>query len=413
MFDRFTESARRVVFYARYEASELGGDAIAAEHLLLGILREDPALIQRYLPSPAARQALRAEIRRPAGRNGKSTTAADMPLSPEARQALGYAAEEAERRGDPHIGPEQLLRGLQREETGFTADLLRRYGAPANATPAADGGGAEAASAGQARDKNRIQAAAAASNQAEAAGGNDGAGGGGEGLRAVGISKRYAAGGQELQVLSGIHLELGMGEMVAVVGESGCGKSTLLHVLSTLDTPTEGAVYFAASCLSRMGSDQLAEFRNREIGFVWQMPHLLPEFTLLENVMLPRMIAGETAAAAARQAAARLEEVGLERRGTHRAGELSGGEQQRGALARALVMQPRLLMADEPTGNLDEATAERVFALLVEMHRRHGLTTLLVTHNLQFARRCDRVWRLHQGKLERLDTAFPGPSEAS
>ncbi len=233
------------------------------------------------------------------------------------------------------------------------------------------------------------------------------------GLRGVGLHKRYAAGGQALEVLRDIDLELAPGEMVAVVGESGCGKSTLLHILSTLDRPTEGAVYFAASCLSRLGSDELAEFRNREIGFVWQMPHLLPEFTLLENVMLPRLIAGEAERAAAGAARARLEEVGLERRAGHRAGELSGGEQQRGALARALVMQPRLLMADEPTGNLDEATAERVFSLLLDLHRRHGLTTLLVTHNLQFARRCDRVWRLHQGKLERLDTAFPGPSRAS
>ena len=251
-------------------------------------------------------------------------------------------------------------------------------------------------------NKNRIPAPRAASNDAEAAV-----------LRAAAITKRYHAGGQELEILRGLDFELRPGEIVAVVGESGCGKSTLLHILSTLDKPTDGAVYFAASCLSRMGSDQLAEFRNREIGFVWQMPHLLPEFTLLENVMLPHLIAGESAAAAARAAQERLAEVGLEARRDHLAGELSGGEQQRGALARALVMQPRLLMADEPTGNLDEATAERVFALLLELHRRRRLSSLLVTHNLQFARRCDRVWRLHQGKLEPLASGMPGPMAAS
>ncbi len=260
------------------------------------------------------------------------------------------------------------------------------------------------------------------------------------------LRKSFSAGGATLEILRGIDLALQPGELVAVVGESGCGKSTLLHVLSTLDSASSGEIYFAPRgtmadhranpdaarreapgapsamapaatpapiCLSRLGAEALAEFRNREIGYVWQMHHLLPEFTLLENVMLPRLIAGETPARAAAAARDDLASVGLAGRAHHRAGELSGGEQQRGALARALTLSPRLLLADEPTGNLDEATGERVFDLLARLHRERGLTTLLATHNAQFARRCDRVLRLHLGQLAPLAPAGPSASPVS
>ncbi len=190
-----------------------------------------------------------------------------------------------------------------------------------------------------------------------------------------------------------------MGEMVAIVGESGTGKSSLLHLLCGLDRPSAGDVYFGARSLAGMGENALAEFRNREIGFVWQQSYLLPEFTARENVMMPLLIAGREPQRAAASAQEWLQRVGVAERAHHRAGELSGGEQQRVAMARALVAGPRFLMADEPTGNLDEASARVVFALLRQLHREHALTSLIVTHNRQQASSCDRVLRLSQGRL--------------
>jgi lipoprotein-releasing system ATP-binding protein len=187
--------------------------------------------------------------------------------------------------------------------------------------------------------------------------------------------------------------------MLAIVGESGSGKSTLLHLLSGLDRPSAGDIFFAGRLLNEMSGDELAEFRNRQVGFVWQFHYLLPEFTALENVMMPMIIAGRNEAEASTEARRRLEAVGLGERLNHRSGELSGGEQQRAALARALMMSPTLLMADEPTGNLDERTAIMVFELLQQLHRGHNLTSVIVTHNRNFARRCDRVVELHGGHL--------------
>jgi lipoprotein-releasing system ATP-binding protein len=192
--------------------------------------------------------------------------------------------------------------------------------------------------------------------------------------------------------------------MVAIIGESGTGKSTLLHLLSGLDRPSSGDVYFDTDSgprpLAGMNEEALADFRNREIGFVWQQHYLLPEFTALENVMMPLLIAGHTPTSATAQAQQGLEQVGLGQRLMHRAGELSGGEQQRVAMARALANHPRFLMADEPTGNLDERTGAALFDLLGQLHHRQGLTSIVVTHNQAQARRCDRVLRLVEGQLQ-------------
>lgn len=218
-------------------------------------------------------------------------------------------------------------------------------------------------------------------------------------IRACDLAKIYRSGTSDLVVFSGLNLEVARGEMLALVGESGAGKSTLLHLLGCLDRPSKGTIYYGSTAISGLTDTAQADFRNREIGFVWQVHYLLPEFTALENVMMPLLIRGETHARASSESMARLEEVGLRVRATHRAGELSGGEQQRVVLARALVGRPSLLLADEPTGNLDFRTGEMVFELLTGLHRVHQLTSVLVTHNLSFARRCDRVLSLEKGGL--------------
>ena len=188
--------------------------------------------------------------------------------------------------------------------------------------------------------------------------------------------------------------------MLAIVGESGTGKSSLLHVLGTLDRPSQGDIYCAQLSLRSLSDEAAAEFRNRKIGFVWQFHYLLPEFDALENVAMPLLARGDKPKQALAQAAEWLREVGLGDRMHHRSGELSGGEQQRVALARALVTSPELLLADEPTGDLDSGTAERVFDLIARLHVQHHLTSIIVTHNLEFAGRCGRVLRLQRGKLE-------------
>ena len=223
-------------------------------------------------------------------------------------------------------------------------------------------------------------------------------------LRAEGLTKRYAAvsrqsGRGELELFRGLDLEVRRGEMVAVVGESGAGKSSLLHLLAALDRPTAGEVWCAGQRLGGMSAAEASRFRNREVGYVWQFHYLLPEFTALENVAMPLLARGEPRAGAMAKARQWLAEVGLGERSEHQSGELSGGEQQRVSLARALVTEPKVLLADEPTGDLDERTAEAVFALIERLHRAHGLASLLVTHSMEFARRCDRVLRLKEGRL--------------
>jgi lipoprotein-releasing system ATP-binding protein len=218
-------------------------------------------------------------------------------------------------------------------------------------------------------------------------------------IRTRGLTKIYKSGTADLVIFSGLDLDVERGEMLALVGESGAGKSTLLHLLGGLDTPSNGTIYYERKEITSLAESERAEFRNREIGFVWQIHYLLPEFTAQENVMMPLLIRGVAQSAAASEALSRLDEVGLRARALHRAGELSGGEQQRVVLARALVGKPSVLLADEPTGNLDFRTGEMIFQLLEDLHRSHQLTSVFVTHNLAFARRCDRVLNLEKGGI--------------
>jgi lipoprotein-releasing system ATP-binding protein len=214
------------------------------------------------------------------------------------------------------------------------------------------------------------------------------------------LSKAFRHGGRRLEVLHDISFSLEPGEMAAIVGASGVGKSTLLHVLGTLDLPTAGSLEINGEEITRMGPTRLAEFRNREIGFVFQFHHLLPEFTALENVMMPCLISRLSRRTAAEAAAEVLTSVGLAKRLTHKPGELSGGEQQRVALARAMVMRPSLLLADEPTGNLDSHTGADIHDLFVELNRSRGSTMLIVTHNPELAALMPRCLRMVDGGLE-------------
>ena len=218
-------------------------------------------------------------------------------------------------------------------------------------------------------------------------------------LQVEGLSKTFPSGGSELVVFDNLSFRVRKGEMLGIVGESGAGKSTLLYILGALERPSKGDVYFAQMQLGSLADDAAAEFRNREIGFVWQFHYLLPEFTAVENVAMPLRMRGRPAAETQTEALRLLREVGLEERAHHRSGELSGGEQQRVALARALVTRPQLLLADEPTGDLDAKSADVVFELIARLHREYRLTSLIATHNAAFARRCHRVLRLEGGRV--------------
>ena len=214
------------------------------------------------------------------------------------------------------------------------------------------------------------------------------------------MKKAFRSGGSDLVLFENLSFQVASGEMVAIVGESGSGKSTLLHILGALDRPSAGEVYCANLRLGSLSEDGAAEFRNREIGFVWQFHYLLPEFTALENVAMPLLLRQNSPQEAQRDASRWLEEVGLAPRSHHRSGELSGGEQQRVALARALITKPKLLLADEPTGDLDNRTADSVFELISRLHREYQITSLIATHNFAFARKCHRVLRLQGGCVE-------------
>jgi lipoprotein-releasing system ATP-binding protein len=219
-------------------------------------------------------------------------------------------------------------------------------------------------------------------------------------LRIEGLKKAFLSGASELVLFDNLSFAVAQGEMLAIVGESGAGKSTLLHIVGTLDKPSAGEIYCAHLRLSTLSENEAADFRNKEIGFVWQFHYLLPEFTALENVAMPLLMRGTSKSQAEQEASRWLGEVGLAHRTHHRAGELSGGEQQRAALARALITRPKILLADEPTGDLDGRTAEVVFELIARLHRDHQLSSLIATHNIGFARRCSRVLRLESGKIE-------------
>ena len=218
-------------------------------------------------------------------------------------------------------------------------------------------------------------------------------------IEAQDLKKSFKLDQAEVHVLKAVSLEIKRGELVAIVGASGVGKTTLLHILGTLDRPTSGTVRFDGNDVFAMDDQTLAEFRNRKIGFVFQFHHLLPEFTALENVMLPALIRRQSEAEARAAAEAVLKEVGLEHRLVHRIGELSGGEQQRVAVARALVLHPDLVLADEPTGNLDTHTGEEVFKLLRDLNRAKGITFVIVTHNEALSRQADRIIRMVDGQI--------------
>lgn len=218
-------------------------------------------------------------------------------------------------------------------------------------------------------------------------------------IRAEALAKTYAEGKMRTPVFDGLDLAVQAGETVAIVGASGAGKSTLLHLLGGLDTPTSGEVYVAGQQMSRLSNAARGQLRNRALGFVYQFHHLLPEFTALENVMMPVALGGQDMAAARQRASVLLEQVGLGHRLEHKPGELSGGERQRAAVARALVNRPACVLGDEPTGNLDENTAQTVFNLMLELNRAHRTSLLLVTHDRRLAARLDRTLELHQGRL--------------
>lgn len=220
-------------------------------------------------------------------------------------------------------------------------------------------------------------------------------------LEIRGLSKTYGSGSNQIEVLSGIDLDLQSGTTTALVGASGAGKSTLLHLLGALDRPTSGTVCFRGEDIFKKNDRQLAAFRNRSIGFVFQFHHLLPEFTALENVMMPALIARTPRQKARELAVSLLEDVGLSERMTHRPGELSGGEQQRVAIARALTLEPELLLADEPTGNLDMKTSDSIHAMLTELQIRKGLTLVIVTHNERLAAAMGTTIHLLDGRVEK------------
>jgi lipoprotein-releasing system ATP-binding protein len=219
-------------------------------------------------------------------------------------------------------------------------------------------------------------------------------------LEARGLVKGYPSGGRTLQVLRSVDLAVNEGEMIAVVGASGVGKSTLLHVLGTIDVPDEGSVRIAGEDVFALDEPRRTELRNRTIGFVFQFHHLLPEFTAVENVMMPLLIARVSRSVAADRAQRILDLLGLDKRGHHRPAQLSGGEQQRVAVGRALVAEPRLVLADEPTGNLDTVNSDELLRLFHRFHRERGLTSVVVTHNEKIASQCDRVLYMEGGRLQ-------------
>jgi lipoprotein-releasing system ATP-binding protein len=231
-------------------------------------------------------------------------------------------------------------------------------------------------------------------------------------LEARGLRKIYGQGAATITVLDGVDFAIERGEMVAIVAPSGAGKSTLLHLLAALDMPTSGTVYFGSKAIETLREQELADYRNRSIGFVWQRHHLLADFTAAENVAMPLLMRGRATRESLAEARRWLAEVGLAERADHLAGQLSGGEQQRAAIARALVHEPAVLLADEPTGNLDERNASGVFEQMRQLCRAHRLTSVLATHNWGLARQADRMLQLENGVLRPVSETSNGPGNA-
>lgn len=221
-------------------------------------------------------------------------------------------------------------------------------------------------------------------------------------LEAKGVFRSFQTGSVILDVLKGVDLEISQGEIVALIGPSGSGKSTLLHILGALDRPDKGSVNLDTVEVFSLNDKELARLRNRSVGFVFQFHHLMPEFSALENVMMPKLIAGEGIKSIENKAMELLDEVGLKDRKDHKPGELSGGEQQRVAVARALINDPRIVIADEPSGNLDQSTAESLHNLILELNRNRNQTFVLATHNLELAQRANRIFRLKDGQVEQI-----------
>jgi lipoprotein-releasing system ATP-binding protein len=222
-------------------------------------------------------------------------------------------------------------------------------------------------------------------------------------IEARNLTKVYKTPGSEVTVFDNLNLEVQRGRLVAVIGPSGAGKSTLLHLVGGLDTPTRGEVFFKSERIFAWGPQELARFRNQHIGFVFQFHHLLPEFTAVENTMMPKLIRGDKPGEIEAGARRMLDRVGLSHRLDHKVGELSGGEQQRVAIARALVGQPQVLLADEPTGNLDHRTGETIFQMIRDLHAERDLTSVIVTHNERIAVQCDEVWELDEGIFRKME----------
>jgi lipoprotein-releasing system ATP-binding protein len=398
MFERYTEKARRVIFFARYEACEFGSSETTPEHLLLGMVREDEELIQEM--TGVSPQVIRAEIVKSVPVKEKTATSIDLPLSQECKRILDYGAEEAGRLRHRHIGTKHLFLGILREDAAFAAQVLRQNGVTLEAVRDACSHAEPQVSPEEIAHLSsfpREILEQVLSQQTRGPVPRRPPVGGDEAVKIEGLTKTYPGVTEPLQILQGIDLTLYKGEIIAIVGQSGSGKSTLLHILGTIDRPTHGSVRFGDQNPFELNAEELAKFRRRSIGFVFQFHNLLPEFTALENVMMPRLIAGHRSDE--RMGVELLELVGLGNRLKHRPGELSGGEQQRVAIARALVNTPLLMLADEPTGALDNQTGELVFQLFQKIQREKNLTSILATHNASIASRCNRLFRLENGRL--------------
>ena len=412
MFERYTENARRVIFFARFQVSTLGGDKIDTEHLLLGLLREDASLLQQLVRPPFTIESIRLQTQEVAKRGEQRGTSVDLPLSDDSKLVLGFAAEEAERLRHWHIGTEHLLLGVLRQEDCRAAQVLRQNGLTLEAARDVsskmpiDFGDSEKQVAYLSQFPADVlrQALQQRGQETQHSTPVPLSINSGPAVEIRGLTKRFEGVSGPLDILQGIDLTLLRGEIVAIVGQSGSGKSTLLHILGTIDRPTSGSIRFGDQNPFDLNAEELAKFRQRSIGFVFQFHNLLPEFTALENVMMPRLISGRHSDD--RMGVELLQLVGLGHRLGHRPGELSGGEQQRVAIARALVNDPLLILADEPTGALDNQTGELVFQLFQRIQREKKLTSILATHNASIANRCNRLFRLENGRLHESSQSY-------